>query len=514
MEGDNRPGRRRSWLSAVALVGGVALFVWLWRAAAADHPVLLVLLAALMVCGLALRRRAAELSAAKLDLEQAVTQHRRVEADLRLDEARLEALLRLGQMSAAPLAEITDYALEQGVALTRSAIGYLAFLNADESVLTMHSWSKSAMAECAIGNKPIVYPVVDTGLWGEAVRQRRPVITNDYLAPNPLKRGHPAGHVKVRRHMNLPVFDGPRMVAVAGVGNKDEPYDDSDVRQLTLLMAGMWRLLQRKRAEEALAEAHSALEARVAQRTAELSLANAELARSNRELEYFAYVASHDLQEPLRKITAFGELLRTEQSASLSAEGLAYLIRITDGATRMQELLEALLAYSRVSTRDQQLQTVVVAGAAQAAVDDLCLRLAESDGEVDIDAPHAVLADAARLRELLQNLIGNALKYRPPQRAPRITVTSRLDGGGQVAIEVRDNGIGFEQTYAERIFKPFQRLHGRDEYSGTGMGLAICERIVQRHGGAIRAEGQPGVGAVFTVTLPAADALASAGREE
>ena len=116
----------------------------------------------------------------------------------------------------------------------------------------MHSWSKTAMKECAIIDKPIVYPVATTGLWGEAVRQRRPVITNDYAAPNPLKKGHPEGHVAIARHMNIPVFEGKRIVAVAGVGNKETQYDESDVRELTLLMQGMWRLLQRKEADEAL----------------------------------------------------------------------------------------------------------------------------------------------------------------------------------------------------------------------------------------------------------------------
>ena len=174
-----------------------------------------------------------------------VAEQKQAEEKLRLNEARLQALVQLNQMTGASLREITGFALESAVALTGSKIGYLAFLNDDETVLTMHSWSKTAMQECAIIDKPIVYPVVNTGLWGEAVRQRKPVITNDYQAPNPLKKGHPEGHIKVLRHMNTPVFDGERIVIVAGVGNKAGPYDDSDVRQLTLLMQGMWQLVQR-----------------------------------------------------------------------------------------------------------------------------------------------------------------------------------------------------------------------------------------------------------------------------
>ena len=201
---------------------------------------------------------------------------RAVEA-LLLEQSRLEALLKLGQMTTSPMQEIMDFSLEAAVRLTGSKIGYLAFMNEDETVLTMHSWSKTAMEQCAIIDKPIVYPVETTGLWGEAVRQRKPVITNDYSAANPLKKGYPEGHVKMARHMNIPVFDGDRIVAVAGVGNKEEPYDNPDVQQLTLLMQGMWRLVQRKKAEQALREAHEKLEQRVEKRTADLAKANEEL---------------------------------------------------------------------------------------------------------------------------------------------------------------------------------------------------------------------------------------------
>lgn len=172
------------------------------------------------------------------------------EAALSLNYQRMKTLLDLNQMTDATLSQITDFALEAAVRLTESKIGYLAFLNEDETILTMHSWSRQAMKQCAIINKPINYVVKDTGLWGEAVRQRKPVITNNYNASNPLKKGYPAGHVQISRHMNVPIFVGKHIVLVAGVGNKDADYNDQDVQQLTLLMEGMWRLIERMRAEE------------------------------------------------------------------------------------------------------------------------------------------------------------------------------------------------------------------------------------------------------------------------
>lgn len=179
-------------------------------------------------------------------LEQEAEKIKQTKKALRLNESRLEALLQLNQMTEAPLQEITDFALEEAIKLTQSNIGYLAFMNEDETVLTMHSWSKNAMKQCVMKDKPNIYPIETTGLWGEVVRQRKPIITNDYPAPNPLKKGYPEGHVNVIRHMNIPVFDGDRIVAVAGVGNKKEEYNESDIRQLALLMQGMWRLIEHK----------------------------------------------------------------------------------------------------------------------------------------------------------------------------------------------------------------------------------------------------------------------------
>ncbi len=190
-------------------------------------------------------------------LEKEAAWRNRADEALHLEESRLEALLRLNEMTGAPLQKITDFALEEAVRLTGSEIGYLAFMNEDETMLTMHSWSRNAMGQCAIPEKRKFYPVETTGLWGEAVRQRKPIIFNDYAAPSPLKKGYPKGHVEIRRHVNIPVFDGTKIVAVAGVGNKKTAYDRSDVRQLKLLMQGMWRLILRKWTEWELRESEA-----------------------------------------------------------------------------------------------------------------------------------------------------------------------------------------------------------------------------------------------------------------
>ncbi len=181
-----------------------------------------------------------------------ITERIETTASLRLNEMRLEAMIELSQMADADIRRLTDFALEKAIKLTSSEIGYLAFTAEDEKILEMYSWSSEARRQCAIENQQNIFEVDQIGLWGEAIRQRRPIITNDYQAPGKDKKGYPAGHVPILRHMNIPVFDGERIVAIAGVGNKSSPYVESDVNQLTLLMQGMWQLLQRKQADEAL----------------------------------------------------------------------------------------------------------------------------------------------------------------------------------------------------------------------------------------------------------------------
>jgi len=183
-----------------------------------------------------------------------ITESSLIDQERKRNATRMQALLELNQMSDRPMDELAAFAMEEAVSLTDSTIGYLAFMNEDETVLTMHAWSRQAMRECDIRDRPFEYPIIKTGLWGEAVRQRRPIITNDYSLPNEMKKGIPPGHVRLTRHMNVPIFDSGKIVIVAGVGNKATEYDQTDVKELTLLMEGMWRLVRKKRMEEALRE--------------------------------------------------------------------------------------------------------------------------------------------------------------------------------------------------------------------------------------------------------------------
>lgn len=258
------------------------------------------------------------------------------------------------------------------------------------------------------------------------------------------------------------------------------------------------------------------LENQVRERTSELATTNSALQISNRELEQFASVASHDLQEPLRKIEAFGDRLKTRSGEALDEQGRDYLERILVSATRMRSLINDLLNFSRITTRAQAAEPVNLQKVAEDVVSDLEGRLQQVDGRVELGSLPTIDADPMQMRQLLQNLIGNALKFHRPGVPPVVKITStakktrplngsNADGAtspGRCTLTISDNGIGFEEIYLDRIFNVFQRLHGRTEYEGTGMGLAICRKIVERHRGEITARSTPNEGSTFIVSLP------------
>ncbi|HEX9459574.1 MAG TPA: ATP-binding protein [Thermoanaerobaculia bacterium] len=226
-----------------------------------------------------------------------------------------------------------------------------------------------------------------------------------------------------------------------------------------------------------------------------------QLQQSNRELEDFAYVASHDLQEPLRKIQAFGDRLKVKYAETLVGDGIDYLDRMQKAAGRMQALINDLLVFSRITTKAQPFAAVDLQEIAHEVVHDLEVRIHQAGGEVIVGALPAIDADALQMHQLLQNLVGNGLKFHRPDLPPRVEISGRVFNN-TAQITVSDNGIGFDEKYADRIFTMFERLHGRAAYEGTGIGLAICRKIAHRHGGEIQASSVPGEGARFVVTLP------------
>ncbi|MCW8195190.1 histidine kinase [Proteobacteria bacterium 005FR1] len=283
-----------------------------------------------------------------------------------------------------------------------------------------------------------------------------------------------------------------------------------------LLIGAVYVLIQRairRQQEDAekLALTNEELELIVSERTLALERYSQELQRSNRELQDFAFIASHDLQEPLRKIRAFGDRLKSKLSPQPRNDSTVdYVNRMQSAAERMSLLITDLLEFSRASTRPAEFDIISLQRVLEEVLDDLSEAIAQKNAEIIADPMPQLEADATQMRQLFQNLLSNAIKFtaegvRPVIRLKVETFNREGDSesGSWWRIVLEDNGIGFDQRFAERIFTPFQRLHGRTEYSGSGIGLAVCRRVVERHGGNIRAESSPGVGTKFTVELPA-----------
>ena len=297
-------------------------------------------------------------------------------------------------------------------------------------------------------------------------------------------------------------------------------------------------ITDRKLAEQAILHMNEALEIKVEERTTALKQLNAELVNSNRELEQFAYIASHDLQEPLRAVIGYTQLLMQEYQTLFDASAQQYAEYIVDGGKRMQQLIQDLLHYSRVGTRDLVFTPIDCNVVLDQVLSNLQVAIAERQALVTSDLLPTVTVDKLQLTQLLQNLIGNAIKFCRDD-APRVHISARRAGEAEAQkkqgepeggdsenqletsphspettwlFSVHDNGIGIKPRYLERIFEIFKRLHTRTEFPGTGIGLAVCKKIVERHGGHIWAESQPGTGTTFYFTLPHHD-LTAAGHD-
>jgi PAS domain S-box-containing protein len=427
-----------------------------------------------------------------------ITERKRAEDGLLLNAQRMQALLQLGQMTETTLKEVTDFALEQAVALTKSKIGYLAFLNTDESVLTMHSWSKTAMLECDIIEKPIHYPVGDTGLWGEAVRQRRHIITNDYSAPNPWKKGYPEGHVRVLRHMNVPIFDGSRIVIVAGVGNKDEEYIETDVQQLTLLMQGMWRMIDRKCAEEEKQRLQERLQR----------------AEKMEALGALAGGVAHDLNNVLGVLVGYSELLM--QNVPQDSPFQRHAMQIFKGGQRAAAIIQDLLTLARrgvLVSEPLNLNRVILDFMQMPEFEAIRSHHPGVQFKTSLDAELLnVKGSSTHLSKTVMNLLSNAAEAITGFGEVLIKTENRyvdtpIHGydttkeGEYAVLTVSDTGSGISSSDIGRIFEPFytKKVMGR---SGTGLGLAVVWGTVKDHSGYIDVESTEGKGTVFTLYFP------------
>jgi PAS domain S-box-containing protein len=408
-----------------------------------------------------------------------------------LTQARLSLIKYAADHS---LDEFLTRALDKVSAFVGSPIGFYHFVEPDQKTLSLQQWSTRTLNEfCQAEGRGLHYGVDEAGVWVDCVHGKRAVIHNDYEAL-PHKKGLPEGHAHVSRELVVPVMREGKVVAILGVGNKPCDYVQKDVEIVSYLADVTWEIVRQKRAEEALQESAR------------------ELAHSNRELEQFAYAISHDLQEPLRMVSGFLGLLDQQSGEQLDDRSREFLDHALDGAMRMQAMIQGLLDLARVTTQGHEFAPVDCEAVLEHTLQVMQVPLAASASSVTYDPLPTVLADEVQVGQVLQNLIGNAVKFRR-QDQPRIHVSAEPQGD-HWRFSVQDNGIGLDPAQTERIFGVFQRLHAHGEYQGMGMGLAICKKIVERHGGRIWVESEPGMGATFFFTLPSPAVVAPASDGE
>jgi signal transduction histidine kinase/response regulator RpfG family c-di-GMP phosphodiesterase len=443
------------------------------------------------------KERTTELKKINRELIKQISERERVEKELKLDEERLEALLKLNLMKDVTEKKLFNFALEECVRLTRSKVGYFHFVNEDQKMLRLFSWSKDVLNECTAG-KALHYPISEAGVWADCIRLRQPVIHNDYRNL-PDKRGLPEGHFPVKRHMSVPVFEEDKIVAVVGVGNKEENYDQSDVRQLSLFMNSMWEILKRKQVEE---------EFKQAKKTAE--------AASQAKSEFLANM-SHEIRTPMNAVIGYADLLTPLVSDRIQRN---YLNSIKTSGKGLIKLIDDILDLSKIEAGKLELQFDYV---------DVYLFFVEIEhifsfkiAEKGLDfimniassTPRGLYIDEIRLRQILLNLLGNAIKFTEKGHIKLSVWTenpqvveykkNRIEEYVDLIIEIEDTGIGISGESRERIFGSFQQQDGQSvkKYGGTGLGLSITKKLVELMNGTISVTSELNKGSTFRIVIP------------
>jgi PAS domain S-box-containing protein len=449
----------------------------------------------------AVRRNRDGTPAGVLQVEQDVSARKRAEQLAVLDARRLSTMEALGRMADSGVERMAAFALEGAVQLTRSTVGFINGIAEDGKSFVALCRAGSSLGRCAVEGDPSHFPLENAGWWAEAVRTRGPVLVNDYVCPDPAKRGLPPGHIPLRRFLAVPVLDEGRVAAVAAVANKPEDYDKTDAHQLSLLARSMWEHVKRGRANEAL---------RAAKQEAE---------EASRVKSTFLAGVSHELRTPISGILGMTELcLRIARDPAITD----YLLKIRDATGSLLAIVNDLLDLSRIEVGALPLsrEPFELGPAVERALAPVVFQARSKGLDFSVDirpgTPQRLWGDPGRLGQILLNLAGNAVKF-TERGSIRVTVepgpgSSKTEA--ELLFTVRDTGIGIPRDKQADIFERFYQVDASltRNHGGTGLGLAICKRLCGMMGGDIGVESAPGRGSAFrfTVRLPLSGAPAEA----
>jgi signal transduction histidine kinase len=388
--------------------------------------------------------------------------------------------------------DISYLTLGHAKRLTGSAYGYVGYIDPETGYLNCPTLTRDIWDTCKVADKNIVFKAF-TGLWGWVLKNRKTLLTN--TPANDVRSSRtPPGHVPIRRFLSVPALIGETLVGQVSVANADHDYTNHELQVIERL-ANLYAIaIQRQQVEKELRQLNQELEQRVHERTAKLEAAN-------KELEAFANSVSHDLRAPIRHIDSYLELLKMNIRSVLSERDKQYMGRITSSAHKMGALVDDLLSFSRIGRQGMKFAKIDL----EVVIGDIIRELEPDISGRNIkwyiqDLP-VINGDVSMFRIVLMNLISNAVKFTREKEQAVIKAGSE-SRKGETIVFVRDNGVGFDQNYVNKLFGVFQRLHGADEFEGTGVGLAMVQRIMHRHGGRVWAEGEVGKGATFYLSLP------------
>ncbi len=387
--------------------------------------------------------------------------------------------------------EVADVGIRVSEQLIGSEMGFIAEINDDRqlgNIIMSSSAGKLYETHQSKIHKSITSMKINSYL-KRVIKEEEPLIISDFgYDENELPEGHP----QVNSFLCVPLKQGDKVIGIIVLANKKRNYNSEDIEIIESLSVAIIEALTGFRSKNKLKKYKNRLEETIG-----------DLKRSNEELQRFAYVASHDLQEPLRTIASFTQLLERRYKGKFDTDADEFMDYIVEAALRMKEQIKGLLEYSRISTKESEFKYVNSEFVLNQAIDNLQFAIKENDAEITYGPLPVVMCDAGQLQRVFQNLISNAIKFKKEMMPPEIHISAKKDDKNREHIfSVLDNGIGIEKQYMKRIFVIFQRLHTLDEYHGTGIGLSIVKRIIERHGGRIWVESEFGKGSAFYFTIP------------